>query len=131
MDENKPILFFDGFCNLCDGLISFLIKWNKGQFYFAPLQGQAAKIKLSTSDIEGLNTIIFLDKGIKYTQSRAVLRIFWHLGGFFKIFSFFKIVPQSISDFLYNWVSKNRYKWFGKKESCRLPTEVEKKLFLD
>ena len=127
----KRIIFFDGICTLCNGFIDFILKKDqKNQFLFCSLQSDFAKQNLS-EQYQGLDTIVLLDDNKVYTKSTAVLRIVFQLGAGYSLFSMIaSILPLFIRDFIYNLVAKNRYKIFGKKDTCRLPTESEKKLFL-
>ncbi len=129
---NKPIIFFDGVCSLCNGFVDFIFKFDKKEkLLVASLQGQSAKEKLSDEYIDDMNTIVLLMDGEIYTKSQAVLKAVKLFGLPWSLLSVFLIVPAFIRDFIYKKVSKNRYKLFGKKDSCRMPTQSEKERFLD
>ena len=131
--ENKPIVFFDGVCNLCSSAVQTIIKNDKKNvFLFASLQGETAKQKLTTfiNRNPHLDSIILLEKEKIYTKSRAVLRIAKHLKFPFNLAYGFIIMPSFISNVVYTFIAKNRYKWFGKKEECWLPTPKIKAKFL-
>ena len=130
--EGKNIVFFDGVCNLCNGFINFLVSRDKTrQFYIASLQGETAQNVLDANDIQSLSSVILYSKdGKKYYQSTAVLKILTQLNTFYKIFYLGFILPRFLRDILYNFVAKNRYRFFGKKEFCRLPTAEEGSFFL-
>lgn len=127
--DNKPIIFFDGICSLCNGFINFLvsIKAHKS-FNVASLQGNHAKKLLSDINME---TIILYEDGKTYIKSEAIFRILKKLCFPWKLIMVFSILPRAFTDMIYEFISKNRYDIFGKKDSCRIPTEEEKSFFLD
>ena len=132
MDNNKTILFFDGVCGLCNRFVDFVIKRDKEhQIHFAPLQGQTSQNVLDANYSEELKTLIFYKDSNVLLRSDAVLEILKILGGFWGIFSIFKIIPRPIRDAVYNFIAHNRYKWFGKRDLCRVPTPEERDYFLD
>jgi predicted DCC family thiol-disulfide oxidoreductase YuxK len=133
MDNNKIVLF-DGVCNLCNSSVQFIIKHDrKKQFLFASLQGKFGQevLKKNNFSTESLNTLILIEGDKIFTRSTGVLRMMKHLGGGWSLLYGFIIFPKFIRDAVYNWVSKNRYKWFGKKEECMIPTIELKERFLD
>lgn len=130
--EDHPILFFDGVCNLCNKVVDFFIKKDTNQIIrYSSLQGETAKKLLDPKLINELNTVVFFEKGKTYTKSEAVIRALIHLGPKYALTSIFLVLPSFFRDPFYNLVAKTRYKFFGKRDSCRLPTHSEKKLFLD
>ena len=134
MIEEKKIILFDGVCNFCNYWINFALKRDKKKkLMFTPLQGETAKQLLPQYHINptSINSVIFIDKGKAYTQSSASLRICKYMSGGWKLFYGFIIIPKFIRDFFYNIIARNRYKWFGKKESCMVPTPKVKDRFLD
>ena len=128
-DSRHKIVFFDGVCHLCNGFVDFAIQneTHPKRLKFAPLQGETAKQILSTQDRESLSTVIFYDQGKILRASDAVLEILkmmkfpWSLLG-----QAGKIAPLNFRDFLYQIVAKNRYQWFGEKDSCRIPLPHER-----
>ncbi|MFD2583820.1 thiol-disulfide oxidoreductase DCC family protein [Pedobacter vanadiisoli] len=128
----KPVIFFDGVCNLCNSSVQFVIAHDKkDQFRFTPLQGDYAKEMLPefNADQQKLNTILLLVNGKLYTKSSAALRIARKLNGLIPLLYVFLIVPKFIRDWFYDMIAKNRYKWWGKQESCWLPTPELKSKF--
>ena len=127
------IIVFDGRCNLCNAAIHFIIERDKqAKFKFAAAQSSAG-LKLQTEF--GLNaldkqTLILLKNNNAYSRSSAAIRITRELDGCWKILSLFWIIPKPMRDFFYNFISKNRYKWFGKKDQCMVPSEDIKTRFL-
>ena len=133
MQEN-PLVLFDGVCNLCNSAVQFIIKHDrKKQFRFASLQGKTGQRILAEHQVssEKLDTLIFVENGKIYTRSTAALRIAKRLGGFWKLAYGNIIIPRFIRDGIYNFISKNRYKWFGKQEECMIPTPELRERFFD
>ncbi|MEJ1221810.1 thiol-disulfide oxidoreductase DCC family protein [Sediminicola sp. 1XM1-17] len=135
MEENKKIILFDGVCNLCNGAIQFIIKHDKhDQFRYAPLQSATGMKYLQQRHIDTTNidSIILIEPGVAYyTKATAALKIGQDFGGAWKLLQVLEWIPVSISNFVYDIVAKNRYKWFGKKEDCMIPTPELKAKFLD
>lgn len=133
-EKDKKIIFFDGVCNLCNGFIDYVISRNKKKnIYYSSLQSETAEriLRGYNIDLNSLSTIYYYDGKKLYNKSSAVLRIFRELSTFHKIFSWFCfIIPPFLRDIVYNYIAKNRYKFFGKKETCRLPSPEEKNQFI-
>lgn len=133
LDQGRPILLFDGVCNLCNHSVQFIIERDKNkQVYFASLQSEAgqALLKHFGLEAESLKTLVLIDKEGAHLRSTAALRCSRLLSGVWPLFYSFIIIPRPIRDFVYNWIANNRYKWFGKQESCWLPTPDLKARFL-
>lgn len=131
---NKPILLFDGVCNLCNGAVQFIIKRDpKAKFYFAALQSDTGQQLLRDFQLtdEYLTTLVLVEDGKVYLRSSAVLRIARNLNGLWPLAYVFMVIPRPIRDAVYNWVGSNRYRWFGKEESCMIPTPDLKSRFLN
>ncbi len=133
-DAQNPVLFFDGVCNLCNGAIQFVIKHDKQQkLLFASLQSEAGKKAISgvTAQYQYYpDSLLLFYKGKYYIQSDAVLRTAKLMGGAWSAFYVFIIIPRFIRDGLYRFVSRNRYKWYGKRDACMIPTPELKARFL-
>ena len=132
--DNQHIILFDGVCNLCNSSVQFVINHDPNHlFNYAPLQGDTAKDLLANSDSPGLDldSVVLVEDGKVYDRSTAALRIARKLKGGWPLLYGFIIVPKFIRDGVYNWIAKNRYRWFGKKESCMIPTPELKSKFLD
>lgn len=127
----SKILFFDGVCIMCNGLVDFILKHDKQEIIkFAPLQGPTAHQKIP--DLTDLSSIVFLDDQKIYTKSDAVINLLFKLGGIFKALALFcRVFPQAFRDWVYDHIAQNRYRLFGKKEQCRLPSAGERRRFLD
>ena len=131
--QKEPVLLFDGVCGLCNQFIEFVMaNDHSGQFKFSPLQGQWAKDNLEDPKLaENLDTFILVGEKTEF-RSTAVARVLVGLGGIWRILGTFILwVPTPIRDFVYRWVVRNRYDWFGKKEACPIPTPAERAKFYD
>ncbi len=129
--EKHPIILFDGVCNLCNGAVQFIIERDKKQqFRFASLQsdfGQQYQQQVGAA----VDSILLVKNDKIYQKSSAALRIARHLDGLWPLLFLFIIVPPFIRNSIYDWIARNRYRWFGKQDSCWLPTPDLKALFLD
>lgn len=133
MTHQHPILLFDGVCNLCNASIQWVIEHDpQAQFRFASLQSDFAKELLAGYDLPpaALDTVILVENGKAYTRSDAALRVARKVGGLWSLLSAFLIVPRPLRDLVYNFIARNRYRWFGKQESCWLPTPDLRSRFL-
>lgn len=123
--KQQPVILFDGVCNFCNGAVNFVIKRDeKALIQFAPLQSEKGRMfsrQFGFSE-EDMKTFLFIEDGRVYTKSTAALRVCRYLGALWPLCYGFIIVPKFIRDGMYNWIAKNRYKWFGKKETCMMPT---------
>ena len=131
---NKPIIFFDGVCNLCNSSVQFVIKRDrKSKFMFASLQSKKGQEILNRFGLPAndFNSFILLEGDKVYTKSTALLKVLKELRGGWKLLYAFIILPAFIRDPFYNLVAKNRYKWYGKREECMIPTPALKSRFLD
>lgn len=131
--DERPILFFDGVCGLCNRFIDFVLKHDRfGRVVFAPLQGETAAERLTADDVAVLDTVVFLDNDRVTRRSSAIVRVLIQLGGFWRLLgSLLWVIPRPMRDLGYRVVAKNRYRFFGKKETCRMPTPDERARFLD
>lgn len=131
--QEHPIILFDGVCNFCNGAINFIIKRDtKRKFRFAPLQSNAGEqllkeYELSTTE---LSSFVLIYNGKAYRKTTAALQIASILGGAWKMTGVFWILPPFARDWVYNIIAHNRYRWFGKKDSCMIPTPEIRSLFL-
>jgi len=134
LSNKKPIILFDGICNLCNGSVQFIIKHDlKKQFLFASLQSDAAAkllLHLNNKNIE-LNSLLLIEEKTIYEKSDAVLRIARQLNPIWNAFYVFKILPKGFRDVVYDRIAKNRYKWFGKKDTCMFEIMEHKNRFIN
>lgn len=135
IEPKYDIVFFDGVCNLCNGAVRFIIRHDKDcVFRFTSLQSDFAKKLLNKYQVkiaEPPQSILLLRNGKIFGESSAVLRIAQKLNGGWKLLSVFLLLPKFIANALYRFIARNRYKWFGKKEACMLPTPELRERFLD
>ena len=133
-DIANPVILFDGICNLCSGSVQFIIKHDsKRQFRYASLQSDFGRQIMQHFGLPAneLNSFILLEDEKIYTKSTGALRVAKKLNGLWPVLYAFIIVPPFVRNAVYSFIAKNRYKWFGKKEACWLPTPELKSLFLD
>lgn len=129
--KNQQVIFFDGFCGLCNGFVDFILSIDKKkQFLFSPLQSEFAKSNLPAELTTDLKSVVLLKNGKQYSKSDAVLRILNDLGGVWKLTQLGRILPENLRNKAYDMVAENRYKLFGKKETCRLPSADERARFI-
>ncbi|PQB07015.1 thiol-disulfide oxidoreductase [Polaribacter filamentus] len=133
--KNKKIILFDGICNLCNDAVLKVIKYDKkDHFIFVALQSKSGQdiITYLKIDVSKIDSIILYEPGVAYDiKSTAALKIMKDFGGFWVLTQVFEILPTPIRDYFYDYIAKNRYKWFGKKESCMIPTPELKAKFLN
>lgn len=131
----RPILFFDGMCNLCNGAVQFIVKHDRQQrFLFASLQsppGKQAILKtgLHFSDTSG--SLILFYKGRYYTRSAAALHTARLLGGVWQLLYAGIILPRALRDAVYKFVASRRYRWFGRRSECMIPSPALKARFVE
>lgn len=147
-ESGLPILFFDGVCSLCNGFVDFVMSRDRlGRFRIAALQGETAR-KMGALDAQppphdspgsaetlrpeadALRSLLLWYKGRWYRKSDAALRVFAGLGGIWTSARALFLIPRPIRDIVYDFVARHRYRWFGKKETCRMPTPAERERFL-
>ncbi len=124
----KSIVLFDGYCNLCSGAVQFILKRDrKKKFYFGSLQSEFGQKLLLDHHFpsKDFNSLVLIENGKIYTKSTGALKIAKSLNGFWPIFYAALIIPKFLRDQVYNWIAKNRYKWFGRKDQCLLLTDQE------
>jgi len=135
LPQDKKIILFDGLCNLCDASVQFLIKKDtKDVFRFVSLQSELGKELLSRLPVAIQKTdsiILYESEAVFYYKSQAVFQIIKSLGGIFNLLLIFKLLPHSFHDFIYDYIAKNRYHWFGKNEQCLVPTKEIQSKFLN
>jgi len=132
--EDKYIILFDGVCNLCNSAINFVILRDpNNRFLFAPLQSASgeALVKKYHIDTSQVDSIILIKNNTAYSKSTAALKIAQSLSGLWPLFTLFIIIPPFIRNWVYDFVARNRYQWYGKKEACMIPTPELKSKFLD
>lgn len=136
VDHDGPILLFDGVCNLCDATVQFIIDHDaKSQFRFAALQSQVARRLLeergAPAPEELPDSVVLLDDQGVHLRSDAALRTVRRLRFPYPFLFLFVLIPRFLRDPAYEWIARNRYRWFGRQTVCRVPTIEERALFLD
>ncbi|WP_422008912.1 thiol-disulfide oxidoreductase DCC family protein [Roseivirga pacifica] len=132
--ENQDVLLFDGVCNLCNGAVNFIIDHDpKGHFKFAALQSDFGQEKLKELGYnqQEFDSLVLLSEDKVYKKSSAALRIAKKLSGLYPLLYVFIIIPPFIRHGVYDIIAKNRYKWWGKRDSCRMPTPELRARFVD
>lgn len=132
--KSSKIVLFDGICNLCNSSVQLIIENDsKNLFQFASLQSDFGQKFLQENNLpdDAFKSIVLIDGEKFYTKSEAVLRIGKELDGLYKVLRIFLWTPKFIRDFVYDYIAKNRYKWYGKRDSCWIPTDELKQKFLD
>ena len=132
--SSQPIILFDGVCNYCNSMVNFIIRQDKKkQFLFSPLQSLPARELLQKHElpVKDLDSFVLIDKGKMHLRSTASLNVFRKLPWYWKWTQVFWIVPKFLRDAVYNVIAKNRYRWFGRKEKCMIPTAELKHRFLN
>ncbi|AYA35757.1 thiol-disulfide oxidoreductase DCC family protein [Hymenobacter oligotrophus] len=134
MTPGSSIILFDGVCNLCHGLVQFIIERDpQARFRFASLQSEAGQRLMpggANPDPENPDSVVLIENGQAYTHSTAILRIVRHLGGGWRLLGLGMVLPRFLRDAAYRFVARNRYRWFGKQNECWLPTPELKARFL-
>lgn len=130
---DKPIILFDGVCNFCDATVNFIIRHDKKNvFKFAALQSAAGQRLLEQFNLPQKNfeSVILIDNAKAYQKTDALLRVFNRLSLWWKWLQIFWIIPGFVRNGLYHFFARNRYKLFGKKDECMIPTPAIKARFL-
>jgi predicted DCC family thiol-disulfide oxidoreductase YuxK len=128
-----PVILFDGVCNYCNALVNWVMRLDrKGVFRFATLQSEHGRALLRQYGLpeEQLDSVVLVEKGKAYIKSDAALRIGHHLPWWLQETRVLWVVPRPFRDAIYDFIARNRYKWFGKKESCMVPTAEQRERFL-
>ena len=124
IQRERPLLFFDGVCNLCNASVQLVIRNDKKKiFLFSPLDSEKGRVAIAnTIPTSQSGSVILLHRGKYYIKSSAALEVCRLMGGRWYLLYAFIVIPAFIRDWVYNWVARNRYVWFGKKDSCMLPS---------
>lgn len=134
MNNAHPVILFDGVCNLCNASVQFVIKGDPGaKFRFSSLQSDTAKQMLQQAGLDHTmtDTVVLFYNGKVYTQSDAALHIARRLTGLWPVMHVLIVIPRPIRNAVYNWIARNRYRWFGKKDQCMIPSPELKHRFLN
>ena len=132
--SSQALVCFDGVCNLCNGAVQWIIQRDeKRVFRFASLQSELGREVLDSlhEDEKTLDSVLLVHKGKVFSRSDAALQICHLLGGWYALLAWARMIPRFLRDPLYDWVARNRYRWFGKREECMIPTPELRERFLD
>ncbi|WP_121742052.1 thiol-disulfide oxidoreductase DCC family protein [Natronorubrum halophilum] len=132
--DDEPIVLFDGVCNLCHGFVQFIVpRDTEGQFYFASLQSAVGQQLLADHGLEDhdLESVVLIEGDDTYVKSAAVIRIAQLLGGVYRLLGPFRYLPRRLRDRMYDFVAAHRYRVFGQKEQCMMPTGTIQERFLE
>jgi len=131
-DIEHPIVFFDGVCAMCNRFVDLVLRADKRDtFRFAPLQGETARRVLADLPPDPERwSMVYLDERGLHDQSDASLEVYRRLGGAWRLLAAARLIPRRLRDPLYRVIARNRYRWFGRRDSCRVPTEQERRRFL-
>lgn len=130
----RALLLFDGVCNLCNGLVNFVLDHDsEGDFLLGALQSEAARpyLRAFGVDPEALDTVVLIENGQLYRRSTAALRVVRRLDAPWLLLYGLVVVPRPVRDWMYDRIASNRYQWFGKRSECRVPTPELKDRFLE
>jgi predicted DCC family thiol-disulfide oxidoreductase YuxK len=129
----KPVIFFDDVCIMCNTFVNLILRVDRQQqFLFAPLPGETARMLLPPlPDDPSKWSMVYVDEAGLHDQSDASLQVYRRLGGAWWVLSLARFIPAWIRNPVYRVIAKNRYRWFGKRETCRIPSAEEKARFLD
>ena len=130
---SDKIVLFDGVCNFCNSSVQFIIRHDKSNaLKFASLQSNTGQELIAKYNIsKDVDSVIFIENGNAFTKSEAALRIADNFGGVWKMMRILKVIPAFISNLFYDIIARNRYKWFGKKETCMIPSPEIRNRFMD
>lgn len=131
--EDHPVILFDGVCNLCIGSIQFVIERDpEGEFRFAPLQSSVADELLEGCDVDvdAVDSVVLIEDGECHVKSAAAIRTGMRLGGIYRLLGPFRFLPRFLRDGVYDIIAARRYGWFGKRDSCMMPTPELEERFL-
>ncbi|WP_313251886.1 thiol-disulfide oxidoreductase DCC family protein [Stenotrophomonas sp.] len=134
MSGDAPVIVFDGVCALCSRWVRFLLRFDRrGRYRFAAMQGARGRALLLAHGLDPDDPLSFLlvEDGMAYTDTDAIVRVVSGLGGVWKLAGITRWLPGSLRDRAYRWLARNRYRWFGRNDSCYLPTPQQRARFLD
>jgi len=132
--DDEAVILFDGVCNLCSGFVQFVVPRDaEGKYRFASLQSDVGQALLAEHDLasDELDSVVLIEDGGSYVKSSAIIRIATGLGGRYRLLSPFRYVPRAVRDRVYDFVADNRYRWFGKKDRCMMPSGDVESRFIE
>ena len=131
MNNDRDVLFYDGVCKFCNRLVNTLLKVDqRGRLHFSPLQGELAKSLLTEEEIARTDTVVYWRKGFCYRRSYAVIYALADAALWLKWVHLFRLIPNRWRDTLYDAFARNRYRWFGRYDHCKIPSQDERRRFI-
>lgn len=132
LPEDKNLVLFDGYCHMCSRFVRTILRFDKKQhFLFAPLSGETGAYWIEKLHVpKEVDSVILVRHDEYLIKSEAILKIAKQLGGIFWFIRIFRIIPLKARDKFYDFVARNRFKWFGKRNSCMIPSEKQRKQFI-
>ena len=133
LDNENGIILFDGVCNFCHSSVNTIIRFDKKKYFrFAPIQSEIGQMLMTKHKLDPVkfDSVILIENNRAYTYSSAVLNIARKLGGIYQLAYVFILIPPFIRNALYKWVASKRYKWWGKKDACMVPTADMRSRFI-
>lgn len=124
------IILFDGVCHFCDASVQFIMKRDGGTFHFASLQSEIGQQYVKKFGLS-VDSVVLVEQGQAFTKSTAALKIARHLGMPWSLLIVARVIPRSFRDLVYGFIAKNRYRWFGQKQECLLPSPKQRARFLE
>lgn len=129
--SNHDLILFDGVCNFCNSSINFILKNDtNNRFKFASIQSDTGKLYIKKYQLQELDSVIVITRNKALIKSDAFIHILGKLGSIYSVSKIFKLVPLKIRNAVYDFIAQNRYKWFGKSNTCRIPTSEERSKFI-
>lgn len=131
---DAPVVLFDGVCTLCNRTVDFIIRHDRThRLRYGSLQSESGRQLLERFHLsrDSFDSIVVIDQGQVYVKSEAALHIARNLDAPWRFAAVLRLLPRSLRDRIYDWIARHRYAWFGKRETCRVPAESERELFLD
>jgi predicted DCC family thiol-disulfide oxidoreductase YuxK len=128
------LILFDGVCNLCNASVQFVIRHDsEGKFRFAAIQSEIGRETFQSNGLDAadLQTFVLIADGRVFLRSDAAIEVLSRLGGLWKAFAIFRFVPRSARNSIYSFIARNRYRWFGRKDACMVPTPEIRERFLE
>ena len=132
--DDRYIVIFDGVCNFCNGVVNLIIRRDPNAlFSFTPMQSESGKrlIEEHHTPMVGVDTFLLIKNGQCFDRTDAVLEICRDLTGYWFLFRIFKILPRSFRDYFYRLFGRNRYKLFGRREECMIPSSEVRDRFIE
>lgn len=131
LPDGKALVLFDGYCHLCSWVVRRILKADKaGIFLFAPINSETGEFWKRKLKMPQVDSVVLVEADAYFLRSEAALKIAGRLGGFYRLLLILRVLPPGWRDKLYDWVARNRFRWFGRRQTCFLPKQDERQRFL-